>query len=743
MKKKLAQGIVKSRILFLVLILACAVFGGLSIGRTKINYDLTKYLDQNTMTQRALKVMEEEFGSSEQVRMMFHDRTPDRLQQIQDELSARPEIMLATHDPEKDVRENEEGTCQLVTLTLRECDAPALVTELRTMFPDDGDYAVGGFAAYQIDVQKSVADEVPWVMMILVAIVLVVLLLTSRAWLEPVIILIVLGVSIAINMGTNFIFPDVSFVTFSVSAVLQLALSIDYAIMLLHTWNACCDEGKSAKEAMEESLAQCFMRISSSAMTTVAGLMSLLFMSFTIGFDIGLVLSKGILISMLCVFLLMPAIVLLLQKPLKATRHRPLRLGGEHLAKGVWKGRKIVAAVLVLAVLCGAWLTTQNTFIFLDPGTDDQSESARINRAFGVSNPLVLLVPGGEEDADYAKQKELVDKLEALQKEDGTPILREVTAMVTTGAKEYTVQEVCKMTGLNQMIVSSFFTMQGFGTSIRADRLIKAAGALKSTGMLPAGNDTVEKMQELLETAKETFNGPHYTRMITEPDYLPSDAEAPGYMDAILETLRSEYGDDFYVTGTPMSSYDISHAFRGDLTRVNLITLLAILLIVILSFRAIPLPVLLVFVIEGAIWITMGFSTLISEPIFFISYLICLAIQMGATIDYAILLSDQYRTLRRTGKNSREALTAAMEKSLPTILTSGIILISAGLIVGKRCSEYYISSIGMLIFRGALVSVILVLTLLPALLAVGDRVIMRKKDRQSGQTEVKPEVNGN
>lgn len=185
-----------------------------------------------------------------------------------------------------------------------------------------------------------------------------------------------------------------------------------------------------------------------------------------------------------------------------------------------------------------------------------------------------------------------------------------------------------------------------------------------------------------------------------------------------------------------MSTYDISHAFRDDLLKVNLITLSAILLIVALSFRSLRMPAILVFVIEGAIWVTMGFSRLIGQPIFFISYLICLSIQMGATIDYGILLSDQYRAQRRSGKTAGEALSEAMKKALPTVLTSGIILIVAGFIIGKCCSIYYISSIGLLVSRGALVSVALVLLLLPPLL-LSDRIsgVIPSRRRSSRKAE--------
>ena len=297
----MARIIVKYRYWLLAVIFLFSIISLLTIGKTKINYDLNRYLSEDTMTKRALRVMEEEFGSSEQLRVMFVDREEKDILAYTAELNDLPEVLIASYDPETGRREAEEKTYHLITITLNnDGNAAETVKKLRSMFP--GEYYVGGSAATQLDIQKSVGVEMPMVMVIAIGIVLLVLLATSHAWAEPAVLLIVLSVSILINMGTNFIFPDVSFITFAVCAILQLALSIDYAIMLLHTYNGYREAGKRAVDAMAEALAECFMRIASSAFTTVAGLLSLLFMSFTIGFDIGLVLSKGIVISMLCVF---------------------------------------------------------------------------------------------------------------------------------------------------------------------------------------------------------------------------------------------------------------------------------------------------------------------------------------------------------------------------------------------------------------------------------------------------------
>ena len=722
MKKKLAEMIIRFRILLLFVILGLSAAGVFMIPKTAINYDLTRYLSEDTMTKQALTVMEQEFGSSEQLRIMFADQEEAFLGEAVRELNDLPEIFMASYDPEENRKESGGKTYQLVTLTLNECDGAALVTRLRGMFPEAGEYYVGGGAASSLDIQNKVGREIPEVMVIAFIVVLAVLLLTSHAWLEPLLILFTLGISILINMGTNFIFKDVSFITFAVSAILQLALSIDYAIMLLHTFNALREEGADAGSAMKEALVQCFMRISSSALTTIAGLLSLLFMSFTIGFDIGMVLSKGILISMLCVFLLMPSITLLMEKPLIRTRHKPIRLGGEHLARGVYRIRKPLAVILMLTVLVFAYLNTKITYTFTDSGATDSGESSVINRIFGHSDPLVLLIPGGGTDEDYDKQRELVKRLTELKRENKEAVVTEVSAMVTTGEAAltyYTPKEVAEMTGLNEMIVRAFFALQGFGDSVRADHLLDSAKELAQN------SETVTELSKMLETARSAFVGPHYDRMLLEISFTPYDKDCTACMEGILSVADEFYGDDYYVTGMGMSSYDIGNAFQGDLLRVNLITLLAILLIVVISFRGFKLPILLVFVIEGAIWITMGSSVLLGQPIFFISYLLTLAMQMGATIDYGILLSDQYRSYRREGQSPEDAMTQALKRSLPTIMTSGVILVVAGYIIGRRCSIYYIYSIGLLVSRGAFVSVILVLTLLTALLSLTDPVKRR------------------
>ena len=726
--EKLTRWIVKSRKFWMVIFLLLTVAGVFCIDKTVINYDLTQYLKADTMTRRSLTLMQEEFGTSEQLRLMFENVSEEEIARVCDELNSRDEILAAIHEAD-DVRELDGSEYRLVTLTLTPCDSSALVEALRADYPGA---CVGGAAANQLDIQKSVGQEVGLALALSVVIVLVMLLLTSHAWFEPVIILITLGISILINMGTNFLFPSVSFITFAVCAILQLALSIDYAVMLLNGYHSLLSQGMHHEDAMVYALRDCMMPISSSAMTTAAGLLSLLFMSFTIGFDIGLVLTKGIFISMVTVFLFMPGLTLLLRKAIHSTRHKPLPLGGKNLGKAVSALRVPVALLLsLLVIFCGV-AQTKNTYLFSDvDNISEKTEGGRIQAVFGVSDPLVLLVPGDDSEESYTMQRQLISGMVHIRV-NGKPVVQEVTAMVTTGAAAlayYTPEQVAELAGLPAFTVRLFFAANGLESPVRADRLLANAGSFAD---LPQ----VKELKDALDQARSAFQGERYARMLIDLNVSSAGEEAQEAIRQIMAMAEAMYGDDYYMTGTGMSVYDIGHAFTGDLRRVNLITLAAIFLIVALSFRSVSVPLLLVFVIEGAIWVSMAISKFTAQPIFFISYLICVSIQMGATIDYGILLTDHYRALRAS-LDRRPALMEALRLSLPTVLTSGIILVTAGFTVGKVCSIYYISSIGLLLSRGALISVILVLTLLPALLLIFDRFVSgvsrRGKRKADGQ----------
>ncbi len=760
MAERIAARIVKSRYIIVAFFAIATVLCLTAVDDVNINYDFTKYLSEDTVTRKSLDLMKDEFGYTEQLTVMLISPAEGDAAALRDSLNGRDGVLTASYDPSADRKVVDGVVHDRVNCVLDCPDAVAFTEAFRAELASrEGfcEFVLNGAGAQTLEIQENIAEEVPIAMLIAVLVVIAVLFLTSHSYIEPLIFLIVLAVSIVINMGTNFIFPSISFVTFAVAAILQLALAMDYSIMLLHNFIDLRDTGMNDKDALIKALARSFMPIASSSLTTVAGMCALMFMSFTIGFDIGIVLAKGIIMSMLTVFTFMPAMILMFSKSLKRTAHKPLPLGGKYIGRMAVKVKRALPIALVLIILASAYIQTKNEYSFSDAGTN--IESKRVSDVFGESNQLVLLIPKGDSDADYDLQRQLASRLTEIRSGDKLAV-NEVMALVTTGAQalEYMspadLQNMLESSGaladenidviiesvpslggalaktlFKQMVKNGtlgeyIFNMLGLKGSVRADKLIEAASE-----KMPDNPMTAE-LARTLETAKDMFTGENCTRMILIMDIPLFGTAGNKPLEEIMALLDELYpGGQTGIAGISMSSYDISTAFDTDILRVSLITIIAILIIIAISFRSLSIPVILVCVIQGAIWITMAISVLRGERIFFMCYLICVAIQMGATIDYGILLAGNYKRLRDT-LDRESAIEQAVELSLPTVFTSGIILIVAGFAVGNVCTVYYIYSIGRMLARGAAISVFLVIVLLPALLLVADKLIYKRKEHK-------------
>lgn len=564
---------------------------------------------------------------------------------------------------------------------------------------------------------------------IALVIVIGVLFLTSHSYIEPLLFLIVLAVSITINMGTNFIFPSVSFITFAVAPILQLALAMDYSIMLLHTFFEIRDTGTDDVTAVKLALSRTFMPVLSSSLTTVAGLVSLMFMSFTIGFDIGIVLSKGILISMITVFLLMPSLILLFARPLRTTMHKPVPLGGTAIGRFAVKCRRVIPVVLLLCTVISCFLQNKVEYTYSNPAYE--GKTAILNEVFGSSDQMVILLPGEQTDEEFDRQRELVSRIGELRFGD-EPAVLSVSGMVTTAAdviRYYSSEDVSRLLGVSKIAVSFYFGALGFTGDVRGDQLVDTAAEIMTE------NKQITDLRDTMNFAKRMFISDNYSRLILLVNVPSFTSEGEEFLSE-LEGLLDEYypEGETHMAGNLVSRWDISSAFGSDQLTVSLITIFAIFLIVCLSFRSAAIPVLLVCTIQGAVWMNTGISALMGEGVFFMCYLICLAIQMGATIDYGILLTSNYR-LCRTSANRERSLCEALRLSMPTILTSGLILLFASGIIGigklelfghtvRVIDVYFIYAIGRMLARGTAFSLGMVLLFLPPALYVCDRFVV-------------------
>ncbi len=671
---KFGDFVVKFRYLFFGLFAALLTVSLILMPRVKANFDISSYLPDDMETRQALTVIENEWGMNSFVNVMLKGVSEGEAKEIKNELGKLENVTLASFDSVSGYKDE----CALIKLTVKGGDfsdsAQSAVTEVKQLLGEKGyTFYTAGSAVEGARLQNGIGGEMTIIMIISVIIVVAILLLSSRSWFEPIIFLVIVGLAILINLGTNFFLGEISYITKSVAAILQLALAMDYSIVLLHNYDSFIEQGESAKAAAAKALNVSVKPIVSSSLTTVAGLVALMFMSFGIGLDIGLVMSKGIIISMLTVFFVMPGLLVLLNRPLKKLRHRPVPLGGKQLAKFDIKARYVMPFVLVALIAACAVMQSFNSYSFTEyqPSVDRDE----IERVFAAESNMIVLVPKAETKEDYLKQEQLVERVKTIKKGNSAPFI-----------SAQTYSSTCE-----QMLPQYAPILQG------------------------AVKNQISAM----------FNGTEHSRIIFSFDIPVADDAAFKYIDDIKAVLNELYGEDnTLMAGGVMTNYDISKSFASDLLITNLITIIAILLIIGLTFRSFSLPVILVLIIQGAIWAAMSISFMLSQAVFFMSYLIASAILMGATIDYAILITENYARARRT-MGRGEAMGEALSKSMATVLTSGLILTIAGFVVGGISSSAAISTIGLLLGRGALTAMVLVLVLLPELLYLLDKVIQK------------------
>lgn len=725
MKQKAAAVIVRFRILWIVILTFLCISCLFTVGKTRINYDLTSYLAEDTDTKRGLNLMQGEFDQTSFMSVVLTDAEEKDVRESADRIGRISGVVTAAYDPAEGTREHNGHVYRLISVTVNADQEEQTLDAVEEMLSGTP-HMISSNARDSRELQQSILREMPLVMLVSCAIVLLILLLMTTSWVEPVLFFAVIGVSILLNMGTNWIFPSISFVTFAVTAILQLALAMDYSIMLMNAFDRLRKDGLPVRDAMTQALSDAFMPIASSSLTTVAGMLALVFMKFTIGFDIGIVLAKGILISMLTVFFLMPGLLIAMAPLLDKTFHRPLQLTGR-LINGLSGHRSgLLPVFLILLIIAGAFLQGQSTYTYTM--RDISKDSRTVSELFGQSNQIVLLFPRDSSDEGITRQRQLAERISAIEA-DGLPVVKQLLSMVTTAEAAvtyYDAAEAAKLLGRDEKDVKQIFSLLHVQTPIRGDVLIKRLSvSLRNIAfILPDGMlQQLEQTQQLLETAETVFNGRQYSRAVVTLDLPYHSPYAHKIVSSMKSILHDLYGEDCAMTGMLLAMDDIATSFKGDMHRVTLITDGLVFLIIVLSFSSIWIPLLLVSVIQGAIWINMSFSNLYDGSIFFMCYLICVALQMGATIDYGILLTSHYRNLRKK-MSPPDAARQAIGLSLQTVMTSGMALVTAGFSVGIVSSVFYISSIGTMLGRGAIVSVSLVLLLLPKLLQWLDKKIV-------------------
>ena len=738
---RLSRFIVDKRKAFFMVFLVASVFCVGSIDKVEVNDDITSYLPAETETRRGLDLMEQEFITLASADVMVDNITYQRAEALSGKLADIPGVSEVAFD---DTSDHYRGAAALFSVTFDgEADDPAAeeaVEKIRTILADYDAYLSTEVGR---DTSADLQREMGIILMIAAVVIVVVLLFTSKSYMEVPAYLIVFVVAAILNMGTNFLFDSVSFITNAIAVVLQLALAIDYAIIFCHRYMEERDNGLDAREADIAALSKAIVEISSSSLTTISGLVALMLMQFRIGFDMGIVLSKGIVCSMLSVFLLMPGLLMLFNRGIEKTRHKNLVPSIAGWGRLIMKLRFVLPAVFAVCVIGGIYCSNQCDYVFSTNSTNSGNRPEtriamdKINETFGYTNTIAVLVPRGDYDSEGAvlRRVEALDNvttatgLANIEVEDGRYLTDKLTP-----------RQFAELAGVDIELARLLY--QAYGLSVEEYGAIfqdtddysvplldvfqflleqKDKGVIRLSGEQAS---QVEELQDTLDDGLQQLQGEQWTRMVFTADLPEEGAETYALLDQIRAIAAEYYGDDVVLVGNSTNAFDLSSSFSGDNLKISVLTVLFVMVILLFTFKSAGLPILLVLTIQGSIWINFSFPFLTGTNLFFMSYLIVSAIQMGATIDYAIVITNRYLQLK-TVLDRRAAAVEALNQSFPTVLTSGSIMTVAGFLIGKLSTDTIISSIGDTLGRGTLTSIVLVMTVLPQLLVLGDALIER------------------
>ena len=736
---KLARFIVDKRKAFYLVFLAAVLFCAASVSKVHVNNDITSYLPADTETRRGLTLMEEEFTTLGSGQFMLTNVTYDEADQVAKEIEHIDGVSGVEFD---DTEKHYTGSSALITVTFDgEKDDPVALQAMDHLKSILAPYDTYIYSEVGLDTSAQLQSEMGIILVIAAIVIVIVLLFTSKSYMEVPVYVIVFGVAAVLNMGTNYWFGEVSYITNSVAVVLQLALAIDYAIIFCHRYME-ERETKPAREADIAALSKAIVEISSSSLTTISGMIALMLMQFRIGFDMGAVMSKGIICSMLTVFLLMPGLLMLFSNGIERTRHPNLVPRISLVGKAVVKLRYILPPIFLVTIIAGIFLSGKCDYCFsenvIDTNNPPEQRIAldRISDTFGNQNTIALLVPKG----DYEKESKILAEISEL------PEIDKAQGLANTEAEGYMLTDKLKPRQFAEIagvdIEMARLLYQAYGLEHEEYGAIfqnpddyeiplvdsfqflceqKDKGVIKLEGEQA---EMVDDLQEQLDIGLPQLQGEHWSRLVFIADVPEESPQTFALLDQMRAIAAQYYGDDVLLVGNSTNARDLSESFSGDNLKISVLTALFVMIILLFTFKSAGLPILLVLTIQGSIWINFSFPYLTHTNLFFLSYLVVSSIQMGATIDYAIVITNRYMELK-TIMSHRDAVIETLNQSFPTILTSGSIMTVAGFLIGIISTNPPISSLGLALGRGTLTSIFLVMTVLPELLILGDTLIER------------------
>lgn len=740
---KLATLIVDKRKGFYLIFIVICVFCILSMDKVKVNNDLTTYLPDTTETRRGLDRMEEQFITYGSARILVCNITYDEAQALADEIEAMDGVSMLDFD-DTDAHYHDMEALFSVTFD-EDADAEATKQHLEQVLDGLSDYDT--YYSSDIGQEERDADDLNGDMILILmlagVVIVAVLLFTSTTYAEIPVYLMTFIVAAILNKGTNYWFGTISFVTNSIAVVLQLGLAVDYAIILAHRFME-EHEDKDAREAVIVALSKAIPEISSSSLTTISGMVAMMFMQFRIGYDMGIILAKSIIFSMVAVFFLMPGLLLTFSKAIDGSHHRSFVPKITAVGKFCVLTRFIVPPLLVVAVIAAFILSSKANYAYdvnslsSSRMSDNKFSVSMVNKEFGEINQLAVIVPNG----DYEREAKALDALSRLDEVNSCMGLANIEAMdgyMLT--QQLTPRQFSEMIDMDVEVADLLYSayaldQSNYGALVSgvSDYKVPLIDMFlfiydqKENGNITLDDDLEETLTDAysqISIAKDQLLGEEDSRFVLELNVPLEGEETTAALEEIRNTVARYYSvDDILLVGNSTSDKDLGASFATDNTIITVLTALFVMIILLFTFQSAGLPVLLVVTIQGSIWMNFSLPYLLNEPVYFLGYLVVSAIQMGATIDYAIVITSRYMDLK-TYMPIKEAAIEALNQAFPTIVTSGSMLVAAGFIISNISSNAAVAAIGLALGRGTLTSILLVLLALPQTLLIGDIIIQK------------------
>ena len=732
---KLGNIITKYRYLFLAIFSVLFVIGLINLNNVKINESLTDYLPEKTETKEGLKIMEKEYGTLISIDVMLSDVSKEEVVSYYNELQKVKNVDLVMFSLNDKYYKDNNALYKIELVNKDKDVAKKVAKDIEKVTNDKKTYIYS-------DEFEDPTEGVTIVLLLVVAIIIIVLLLTAKTYFETVIAFIIFGISIVLNMGSNFIFNEISYITKAIAVVLQLALSIDYVIIFMNQFMKEIEDTSDKKLAIKKTLSKSIPEIFASSLTTVSGLIALVFMQLKIGGDIGIVLSKGILCSFLTVILIMPCLLDMFTKPILKFKKKELKKAGgilSRLSTFIVKSKYMLLPIYIVLIFISVLCISKYDYVFNLNTTravrisDNVKSLDKIQETFGKDNTLLVLVEN--KDKDFAKEKLLTEELGSI---DGVlsassivtyKIADNVTLLTTLNYQNASVLLNLEPELVKNMYLSYAALNNTEVTNIDEFEipLIKLISFIKNNTDKLGMNDS-SKAEMLAKYTKKFesyyfLESKNYSRIILS---LDSEIES-NKTTRIIKDVRNttvKYFNKSLLVGNSINARDLKSTFTNDNVKITFVTILFIAIILLISFRSFGMALLLILTIEGSILVNFGLVTLTGHKIFFMSYIVVSAIQMGATIDYAIVIASRYVQLRKK-YNKKDAILGTLKDRLSAVITSGLILLSAGFLVGTITTSSCISSIGLFLGLGTLISLLATILFLPAILYTFDKFIFK------------------